>query len=115
MKFLNTLQDDSHFGAIKVDTDAGTITFDMKVSDKHEVTIGASRILATTNDNDGQTFMVTIIQGGGGSFSVTWWSGIQWPGGVPPTLTTTAGKADVFSFIRRSSGVYYGFVVGQNL
>lgn len=114
MKFLAPLDFNAHFGGIQADADQATITFDMDVSDKHQVTITASRILAVQNDNDGQTFMVIITQGGAGSFGVTWWSGILWPGGTTPTLTTTAGKTDVFSFLRVSSGVYYGWTIGQN-
>jgi hypothetical protein len=47
--------------------------------------------------------------------TVTRWSGIRWPAGTIPTLTTAPNKADVFSFIRLGSGSYWGFVVGLNL
>jgi hypothetical protein len=47
--------------------------------------------------------------------SVTWWSGIKWPGGTVPTLTATASKADIFTFIKTGAGAYYGFAAGQNL
>jgi hypothetical protein len=46
---------------------------------------------------------------------VTWWAGILWPAGAAPALTATASKTDVFVFIRISSGVYLGFIAGQNL
>lgn len=109
------VQSDAHWGALHTDTDGATITFDLSVANEHTVTLGGNRTLATSNDQNGQAFLIVLVQDGTGSRTVTWWSGILWPGGTVPTLTTTANKADVFSFIRTASGAYYGFVVGQNL
>jgi hypothetical protein len=47
-----------------------------------------------------------------GSRTVTWWTGILWPGGTVPTLTAAANKRDVLSFLRLSTGVYLGWLVG---
>lgn len=106
---------DSHYGAIKADTDGATITFDLSVSDKHEVTLGGNRTLAVVNAQAGQTFEIVLKQGAsGGPYTVTWWGGLRWGGGVAPTLTTTAGKEDVFLFRYRGSGDYRGFVAGLN-
>lgn len=115
IKFLNQVQIDSHTGVTTADTDAATITFDCVLSDKHQVTLAGNRTLALSGDTDGQTVLIILQQDATGSRTVTWWTGILWPGGTVPTLTTTASKRDVFSFIRLSSGVYLGFVVGANL
>ena len=96
------------------DTDGATITFDLSVSNKHTVTLGGNRTLALANDFDGQTFTIELTQDGTGSRTVTWWSGIRWPGGSAPTLTTTINKTDIFAFERKSSGVYFGYTVGLN-
>lgn len=96
------------------DTDGATITFDLSVSNKHTVTLGGNRTLAVANDFDGQVFKVELTQDATGSRTVTWWAGIRWSGGSAPTLTTTANKTDVFSFERKSSGVYFGYLVGLN-
>lgn len=100
--------------AITTDTDAATVTFDL-ATDKHKVTLGGNRTLAVTNGVDGQQFTLILKQDGTGGRTVTWWSGIAWPGGTVPTLTATSGQADVFTFLRIASGSYYGFVVGQGL
>jgi hypothetical protein len=105
----------AHYGDITSDTDGATVTFDLSVTDKHTVTLGGSRTLAISNGTNGQVFMIILVQDSGGSKTVTWFSTIKWAGGSAPTLTTTANKADVFSFIQTTSGNYYGFVVGQNL
>lgn len=95
---------------------AGTATLDLSLSNVHFITMPAGNItIALTNDTNNQTFLVRILQDGVGSRTVTWFSTIRWVGGVVPTLTTTASKADVFGFIRTGSGTYDGFIVGQNL
>jgi hypothetical protein len=113
VQFLMPAQFDAHSGAVVADTDAATVTFNMDKADKHAVTLGGNRTLAVTGDNDGQVFMVILKQDATGSRTVTWWTGIRWPGGTAPTLTTTAGKEDVFSFLRRAAGDYMGWTVGS--
>jgi hypothetical protein len=106
----------SHYGAITTDTDGATITFDLNASDKHQVTMAASgRVLAISNGQNGQSFLVTLIQDATGGRFPTWFSTIKWPGSTAPSLTSGGGKIDVFSFLQVTSGNYYGFTVGQNL
>jgi hypothetical protein len=106
---------DNPYSSIVTDSDGATIAFDCAVSSKHVVTLGGNRILAVAGDAVGQTFWIWLKQDGSGNRTVTWWSGISWPGGSPPTLTVTAAKYDVFAFVKLSAGVYHGFVVGQNI
>lgn len=100
--------------ALTADSDGATITFNLSASNIHSVTLGGNRNLAVSNASVGQCFIIRIIQGGG-SNTVGWFSTIKWPAGTTPTLTTTAGKTDVFGFICTSSGNFDGFIVGQNL
>ncbi len=97
-------------------TDGATVTFDLSLGNVHTVTLGGNRTLALSSASTGQCFVVRLVQDATGSRTVTWFSTIKWhgTGGVAPTLTTTAGKSDVFSFICTGSGTYDGFVVGQN-
>lgn len=61
----------------------------------------------------GQQFTLLLRQDGTGSRSVTWPSSVRWPGGTAPTITATAGRTDVVSFL--SDGTYWlGFVGGQD-
>ena len=106
---------DSHYGVITADTDGATITFNLATSDWHTVTLGGNRTLAVSNGTTGQQFTIVLVQDGTGSRTVSsWFSTIKWAGGSAPTLTTTAGKADVFTFKQTGAGAYYGFVAGQN-
>lgn len=43
------------------------------------------------------------------------WGSIKWADGIAPTLTSTVGKVDVFTFLNFGNSTYYGFVSGQNL
>ena len=95
--------------------DDTTITFDVSLYDKHEVILEGNRTLAVTGALLGKPFIIKLIQDEGGNRTVTWFSTINWAGGAAPTLTTTAGKADVFGFMLNSSGDYDGFVIGLNL
>lgn len=96
-------------------SDGATVTFNLSLGNLHQVTLGGNRTLALSNASTGQCFIIRLIQDGGGSRTVTWFSTIKWPRGVTPTLTTTGGKTDVFGFICTGSGTYDGFIVGQDL
>lgn len=103
-----------HYSPITTDADGATVTFDLGVSDWHQVTLGGNRTLALANPTVGQQFSVILQQDATGSRTVTWFGGILWPGGTAPTLTTAASKRDVFTFKCIATGVYLGFVAGQN-
>lgn len=104
----------AHGGPITADTDGATITFDLSVTDWHSVTLGGNRTLAVANVGTGQQFSLVLVQDGTGSRTVTWFSGIKWAGGSAPTLTTTAGKADIVTLKQYAANSYYGFVAGAN-
>jgi hypothetical protein len=103
------LKVNSQYGDLTTDNDGATVTFDMAVTNKHQVTLGGNRTLTVTNDQIGQGFTLLLIQDGTGGRTVTWWSGIKWQGGSAPTLTVTGGKIDVVSFIKIAAGSYLGF------
>jgi len=60
----------------------------------------------------GKSFMLVLKQDATGSRTATWPGNVKWPGGTAPTLTTTASKADVISFICADGANWYGFVGG---
>lgn len=46
----------------------------------------------------GQSFLLQLVQGSGGSKAVTWGANVFWAAATAPTLSTAAGKRDVLSF-----------------
>jgi hypothetical protein len=91
--------------------------FNLAASDWHSRTLdGTNGTLSLASPAVDQQFTVVLRQGpSGGPYTVTWFAGILWSGGVAPTLTTTANKRDVFTFKCESAGVYLGFVAGQGM
>jgi hypothetical protein len=56
-----------------------------------------------------------ILTADGTARAITWGGAVKWPGGTPPTLTSTLNKIDVFTFVTTDGGTsYYGFNSGQN-
>ena len=100
---------------IKSNTDGATVTFDLDEANTHTVTLGGDRTLALSNADVGQKFIIRLQQDATGNRTVTWFSGIDWPGNLVPTLTTTASKTDVFGFICTGTDAYDGFVIGYKL
>jgi hypothetical protein len=92
-----------------------TATLDFSNSDMQKVTLTGNISFTLSNLTNGQTFMLVLTQDALGSHTVSWWSGISWQGGSPPTLTSTANKTDIFEFIALNSSTFYGKVWGQNL
>jgi len=78
------------------------------------ITLDQAATTLTFPANDaGKSFLLIIKQDGTGSRTITWDTDVKWPSGTAPTLTATASKADVFSFV--CDGTYwYGVTVGQN-
>lgn len=61
-------------------------------------------------NDDGKTVLVKVKQTAAGTLAITAWAAtgktIYWQGGVTPTLTTGANKADLFVFTCIGSNVY---------
>ncbi len=54
----------------------------------------------------GTLITIILVQDGTGSRTVTWPATVKWSGGTAPTLTTTASKRDVFTFVYDGSNYY---------
>jgi hypothetical protein len=88
-------------------TDAATITWDVTTGHNAQVTLGGNRTLAApTNLIAGQVYTLQVVQDGTGSRTLTWNAVFKWPGGTAPTLSTGAGKRDVFVFVTDGTNLY---------
>lgn len=77
-------------------------------------TAGSACTLTFPALSPGIWFTVEYVQPASGSpATITWPSGILWPGGVAPTLTTTNGKTDIFNFWSTEGSVLKGVIVGE--
>jgi hypothetical protein len=60
------------------------------------------------------SFILQFIANGTG-YTMTWPASVKWPSSTPPTITTTNGKIDTFTFITHDGGTnWFGIVNGQN-
>ena len=74
-------------------------------------TITANTTFTITNANipAGKTAMFTLVLTNGGSKTITWPSGMKWPGNTPPALT--ASGTDILTFITPDGGTtWYGTI-----
>jgi hypothetical protein len=78
-------------------TDASTVAVDLSASNFLTLTIAGNRTMgAPSNVVAGGTWMLEVKQDGTGSRTLTWNAAYDWGAAAAPTLTTTAGKVDVF-------------------
>ena len=68
------------------------------------ITASGWTIDAPTGGTDGQTIRVRLIQGTGGSFTVSWGAGWNWGAAGAPTLSTAAGALDRIVAEYRAAG-----------
>lgn len=63
----------------------------------------------------GSSAFTLIFTADGTPRAVTWGAAVTWSGGTAPTLTSTSGKRDVFTFLTLNGGTnWLGFTGGQN-
>lgn len=55
----------------------------------------------------GKSFIL-LLKTGAGSFTSTF-TGVKWAGGTAPTITTTASKMDIITFVADGTN-WYGFI-----
>ena len=73
----------------------------------------------TFSNTPTNTFSFTLRVDYSGAHAIVWPTGtigrVLWPNNTAPTLTTTVGREDFFSFITYTSGQeFFGFTAGQN-
>lgn len=79
-----------------------------------DLTLTGNCVLTFPTPAAGGQFTLLLKQDATGSRTVTWPSTVRWAGGTAPTLTATAGRTDVVTFL--SDGTYWlGFVGGLNI
>lgn len=112
-----------------IDGGSGTVDLDLEAADVFRV--GVDQNLTTLNlDNaaagvdatDGRMKEILLVldqkgTSGGGYFTVTWPSSINWNASVLPVLSEVDNSTDVFRLIYLNDGsdLWFGEIVGQNM
>jgi len=92
-------------GAQSVAASTATTTVDMSAGNVQNITLTASTTLTLSSATVG-TYIMKLIQGGSGSYTVTWPGTVIWSGGTAPTLTTTVGKVDIVTLVFDGTNFY---------
>lgn len=97
---------------------AGTLTLDLNNGNIFNVNLNAAILNLTISNIPSSSFVANftlVFTADGTARGVSWPGSIKWPGATPPTITTTNGKKDTFSFVTLDGGTnWYGFIGGQN-
>ena len=81
-------------------TDGATISWDLAVNQVCSVTLAGNRTLSNpTNQVDGSVYILVVKQDATGGRTLTFSSAYKFAGGTAPTITSTASKVDVLTFI----------------
>jgi hypothetical protein len=92
----------------------GAVTLpDVDIDTIHRLVLTGNVTLTFPPVSAGKSFTLALVQDATGSRTVTWPASVQWAGGTAPTLTTTANKKDVISFLSDDGVNWTGFVSGQ--
>ena len=98
-----------------------SMTIDFDNGYFQEFTLNASvTTLSFSNGPDtdeGKSVVLDIVQGSGGSKTITWPAAIQWDSNIEPTLSTTAGEVDRIALEAVNDGatIYYAHLVGSDM
>lgn len=88
---------------------SGAVAIDGQVSSGYELSLSANVTSFDVSLAAGQSVTIAITQVGG--FTITGWNAaIKWSGGSAPTITATAGKTDVITFVKLGSVIYASIV-----
>ncbi len=87
-------------------------TIDFSAGNVHKSTLTGSCTYTFTSPPTGSVVILKVVQGSG-PYTVTWPGTVKWPGGTAPTLNTTNGHVDLFTFYWDGTD-YFGVVSGQN-
>jgi hypothetical protein len=87
------------YAPLKTDAFAPALTLDFAQGNVQTITLtGNVTTLALTHLAAGGEYILRVAQDSTGGRTIAW-ANVHWTGGVPPRLSTGAGKVDIFKFI----------------
>ena len=88
-------------------TDGTTVSWDASANQVTSVTLGGNRTLgAASNQVDGGVYVISIIQDGTGSRTITFNSNYKFVAGTAPTLSSDANARDVLVFVSNGTNMF---------
>lgn len=84
-------------------------TIDWRISNKQSSTLTDNVTYTFTAPTKPCNLLLKVLTGTG-SFTVTWPATVKWSGGVAPTITTTASRADIITLYFDGTNYYGSYV-----
>jgi len=79
---------------------ATSIILDWDDGNVQEWRLTGSTEIRFANPKPGATYVAIIKQGAAGGYTITWdGDAVKWGGGITPTMTSTANRYDVYTFV----------------
>jgi hypothetical protein len=91
-------------------TDQATVTWDMASGRVATVTLGASRTIAAPTNQKVGTYILRVVQGGTGSYTLTWTGNYKWTAQTAPVLSTAVGAVDIITFFSDGTKMYGSYL-----
>ena len=91
-------------------TDQATVTWDMASGRVATVTLGASRTIAAPTNQKVGTYILRVVQGGTGSYTLTWNGNYKWTAQTAPVLSTAVGAVDIITFFSDGTKMYGSYL-----
>ena len=89
--------------------DTAEVAIDGQVSSGYILSLSTNVTTFDVSLADGQSVTIAITQVGG--FTITGWNAaIKWAGSTAPTITATAGKTDVITFVKLGTTIYASII-----
>jgi hypothetical protein len=83
----------------------GTVNIPFASGNIVNLTLTASTTLTFSGHVVG-VYILKVIQGGSGSYTLTYPASVKWSGGTAPTLTTTVGKTDIITLFHDGTNFF---------
>jgi len=95
-----TLSGQSYFVASTITNSGGSYSWDLNTNQVARLTLNGNKTLNNpTNQNAGAVYILIVTQSASGSNTLAFDTAYKFPGGVTPTISTTANKVDVLTFV----------------
>jgi len=116
----NIFTGSNFIGSINTISSSATVALDLNFALTQMQLSQSITTLNHTNSGSGMLTWMLATVGAGTAVTIAWPTSYKWPGGVAPSLTTTAGKRDVYQFMSydgasTSTGYVFATVVAQNM
>ena len=82
------------------------ITISLSNGTIQKLTANASTTITLPSSSAGKSFIIILTYSGTNTVAWSGGSSIKWPGNTTPTITSTAGKTDIFTFFQDGTNTY---------